>query len=220
MNPEAAAAFVRAHTRLLRPPRLPELRLHLAEDAFGLWKKTEEVAGHPGMPPPYWAFAWPGGQALARYLLDHPAVVRGRRVLDLGSGSGLVAIAAARAGAAAVIASDVDALAIAAIGLNTSANGVGVTSSLVDVLDCDAVDADVVLAGDLFYEKPTAERVLRFLTRIAGSGADVLIGDPGRDYLPRGRFESLATYEIPVPPGLEDRDIKVTSVWRPVRSPS
>ena len=130
MNPERAAAFVRTYTRLMRPPQVPELRLHLAEDAFGLWKRTEKEVGHPGVPPPYWAFAWPGGQALARYLLDHPAVVLGRSVFDLGSGSGLVAIAAARAGAAAVTAGDVDAFAVAAIDLNAEANEVSVTCSL------------------------------------------------------------------------------------------
>jgi predicted nicotinamide N-methyase len=219
VNPERAAAFVRAYTRLVRPPQVPELRLHLAEDAFGLWKRTEEEVGHPGVPPPYWAFAWPGGQALARYLLDHPAVVLGRSVFDLGSGSGLVAIAAARAGAAAVTAGDVDAFAVAAIGMNAGANDVSVTCSLADVLEGDGADAAVVLAGDLFYERSTAERVLRFLMRAEARGADVLVGDPGRDYLPRPHFEALATYEVAVPPGLEDRAVKVTNVLRPVARP-
>jgi predicted nicotinamide N-methyase len=216
VNPERAPAFVRAHTRLARPPQVPELRLHLAEDAFGLWKRTEEEVGHPGVPPPYWAFAWPGGQALARYLLDHPTVVRGRSVFDLGSGSGLVAIAAARAGAASVTASDVDAFAVAAIGVNAEANHESVSCSLADVMGGDGVDADLVLAGDLFYERPMAERVLRFLERAESRGAEVLVGDPGREYLPRPRFKALATYEVAVPRGLEDRDVKVTNVWRPV----
>jgi predicted nicotinamide N-methyase len=218
VNPETAATFVRAHTRLLRPPQVPELRLHLAEDAFGLWRRTEVEAGHPGLPPPYWAFAWPGGQALARYLLDNPALVRGRSVFDLGSGSGLVAIAAARAGARAVSASEVDVFALAAIGLNADANGVRITRSLGDAVDGDGSEADLVLAGDLFYERPMAERVMRFIERAQARGADVLIGDPGREYLPRPRFVALATYEVAVPPGLEDRDVKVTNVWRPAAS--
>jgi predicted nicotinamide N-methyase len=219
VNPDSAAAFVLAHTRLVRPPQVPELRLHLAEEAFGLWKRTEEEVGHPGVPPPYWAFAWPGGQALARYVLDHPSVVLGRSVFDLGSGSGLVAIAAARAGAAVVNASDVDAFAIAAIGLNAEANGVSVGCALEDLLEGDGVDADVVLAGDLFYERPTAERLLRFLKRVEARGADVLVGDPGRAYMPRPGFEALATYDVVTPPGLEERGLKVTNVWRPVGRP-
>ncbi|MBJ7598523.1 MAG: nicotinamide N-methylase [Candidatus Nephthysia bennettiae] len=215
MNPETAAAFVRAHTRLLRPPQVPELRLHLAEDAFGLWKRTEEEVGHPGVPPPYWAFAWPGGQALARYLLDNPALVRGRSVFDLGSGSGLVAIAAAQAGAASVTASEVDVFALAAIGLNAGVNGVSIACALGDAVDGDGIEVDLVLAGDLFYERPMAERVMLFLERAQARGSDVLVGDPGREYLPRPRFVPLATYEVAVPPGLEDRDVKVTNVWRP-----
>jgi predicted nicotinamide N-methyase len=195
------------------------LRLHLADDAFALWKRTEEEVGHPGMPPPYWAFAWPGGQALARYLLDNPALVRGRSVFDLGSGSGLVAIAAARAGAEPVTASDVDAFAIAAIGLNMEANEVSVKCSLGDVLQGEGTGAAVLLAGDLFYEKPMAERVLPFLMHAADRGTEVLVGDPGREYLPRPCFEALATYGVEVPPGLEDRGVKVTTVWRPVARP-
>jgi predicted nicotinamide N-methyase len=216
VTPETAAAFVRAHTRLLRPPQVPELRLHLADEAFGLWKRTEEEVGHPGVPPPYWAFAWPGGQALARYLLDNPALVRGRSVFDLGSGSGLVAIAAARAGADTVTAAEVDMYALAAIGLNAEVNGVRITCSLGDAVDGDGGEADVVLAGDLFYEGPMAGRVMSFLERAQARGADVLVGDPGREYLPRPRFVPLATYDVAVPPGLEDRDMKVTFVWRPV----
>jgi predicted nicotinamide N-methyase len=217
VNPERAAAFVREHTRPSRPPLVPEVQLHLAEDPFGLWKRTEEELGHPGIPPPYWAFAWPGGQALARYLLDHPALVRGRSVLDLGSGSGLVAIAAARAGAASVRASDVDVFAIAAIGMNAEVNQVSIACSPGDVFAGAGAEADVILAGDLFYEKPMAAQVLSFLERAESRGADVLAGDPGRDYLPGQRFETLAKYEIAVPPGLEDRELKVTRVLRPLR---
>jgi predicted nicotinamide N-methyase len=216
MRPGQAAEFVRANTRLGAPPQVPELRLHLADEPFGLWKKTEEELGIPGSPPPYWAFAWAGGQALARYLLDNAELVRGRRVFDLGSGSGLVAIAAACAGAAEVTASDLDAMAVAAIGLNAEANGVSVAVLSEDVVDGEGVTADLVLAGDLFYEKPMARRVMRFLERAVDRGAAVLIGDPGRKYLPRLRFEALATYEVPVPAGLEDRQVKRTHVWRPV----
>jgi predicted nicotinamide N-methyase len=218
MNLRGAAAFVRTHTRLGRPAQVPEIELHLAEDAFGLWKRTEEELGHPGVAPPYWAFAWPGGQALARYLLDHPALVQGRSVLDVGSGSGVVAIAAARAGAASVAASDVDVFAIAAIGMNAEANRVRVACSAGDVFESEGAGAEVILAGDLFYEKPMAARVMRFLDRARSRGADVLVGDPGREYLPDRRFERLATYEIAVPRGLEDRDVKVTRVLRPRRA--
>jgi predicted nicotinamide N-methyase len=215
VNSESASAFVRDNTRLMAPPNVPEIRLHLGDDAFVLWKKAEASVGRAGLPPPYWAFAWAGGQALARYLLDHPALVDGRRVFDLGSGSGLVAIAAARAGAAEVTASDVDVFAVAAIALNAEVNGVTVTSTLDDVVDGDGVDADLVLAGDLFYEKPMAGRVLRFLDQARRRGVDVLVGDPGREYMPRAGFETLATYDVAVPSGLEDRGVKVTNVWRP-----
>jgi predicted nicotinamide N-methyase len=218
MNAGQAAEFVRANTRLVAPPQVPELRLHLAEEPLGLWKKTTKELRKPGLQPPYWAFAWAGGQALARYLLDNPGLVRGRRVFDLGSGSGLVAIASARAGAAAVTASDVDPLAVAAIGLNAEANGVSVAVVSEDLVEEESVAAELVLAGDLFYEKPMAGRVMRFLERASAHGATVLVGDPGREYLPRVRFEALATYEIPVPPGLEDRPVKRTSVWRPAGS--
>jgi predicted nicotinamide N-methyase len=216
MPPGQAAEFVRANTRLAAPPQVPELRLHLGEEPFGLWKKTEEELHVPGLPPPYWAFAWAGGQALARYLLDNTELVRGRRVFDLGSGSGLVAIAAAQTGAAEVTASDVDPLAVAAIRLNAEANGVSVAVLSEDVVDGEAIAADLVLAGDLFYEKPMALRVMRFLERAVDGGVAVLIGDPGREYLPRLRLEALATYEVPVPLGLEDRQVKRTHVWRPV----
>ena len=216
MNPGQAAAFVRAHTRLTRPSRVPELRLHLADEAFGLWKQTETELGSAEVPPPYWAFAWPGGQALARYLLDDPVLARDRRVLDLGSGSGLVAIAAARAGAREVTASELDVLAQAAIALNAEANGVKVQVTAEDVFERDGEGADLVLAGDLFYEQPLADRVMDFLERASARGSTVLAGDPGREYLRRPRFEALASYEVPVPLGLEDRAVKVATVLRPL----
>jgi len=207
------AAFVLANTRLTSPPFVPEVRLHLAGEPFDLWRETERRHG-PALP--FWAFAWAGGLSLARYVLDHPSVVAGRRVLDVASGSGLVAIAAARAGAAAVVASEVDRLAAAAIDLNAAANGVTLAGVIGDVFDADGPDADVVLAGDVFYERPMAERVARFLERARSRGATVLVGDPGRAYLPRGGLEPIATYDVPGTGPLEDADVTPTTVWRAV----
>jgi predicted nicotinamide N-methyase len=216
VRPTTPAAFVRANTRLVATPFVPEVRLHLADEVFGLWERIEATVGPPESPLPFWAFAWAGGQALARYVLDHPDLVRGRRVLDVGSGSGLVAIAAAKAGTAAVTASEVDRFARAAIALNAEANGVVVAGLLEDILDGDGEGAEVVLGADLFYAAPLAERVVPFLERARARGATVLVGDPGRAHLPRARFEALATYEVPVMRGLEDAKVKPAMVWRPV----
>jgi predicted nicotinamide N-methyase len=205
--------FVRAHTRLTPVPYVPELRLHLAGEAIELWERTEADRGAE-QPPPFWAFAWAGGQGVARYLLDRPETVRGRRVLDLATGSGLAAVAAARAGAAAVTGNDVDPYALAALALNAAANGVAVTGHLGDLLDGDGGDADVVLAGDVFYSRELARRVLALLDRAAVRGATVVVGDPGRAYLPRERFAALAEYDVPVTRALEDGDVKRTTVWR------
>jgi predicted nicotinamide N-methyase len=210
----AADHFVRSACRLGPVPGVAEIRLHLADDVIGLWQRTEDEFG-PGQDPPFWAFAWPGGQALARYLLDHPAVVTGRTVLDLGSGSGLAAIAAAKAGAAAVVASEVDALAAAAIALNARANGVPCPAVAGDVLDGDGAGADVVLAGDVCYSRPVAERVLGFLARVAARGAPVLVGDIGRAFLPREAFVVLDARDFPVMAGLEDASVKRAMVWAP-----
>jgi predicted nicotinamide N-methyase len=209
------AAFVRAHTRLDATPLVPEVRLHLAGEAFGLWRRTEEAAGRTDLPPPFWAFAWAGGQAVARHVLDHPGLVAGRRVLDLASGSGLLAIAAARAGAAGVAVSEVDPFALAAIALNAEANGVALAGVLGDVLEGDCEGAEVVLAGDVFYERPMAGRVLPCLERASARGALVLVGDPGRAYLPRRRFEAVATYEVPGTAPVEGADVLGATVWRP-----
>ncbi len=210
------AAFVRANTAVLAPPHVPEIRLHLADEATELWFRTEEELGEMGLPPPYWAFAWAGGQALARHLLDDPSRVAGRTVLDLAAGSGLVAVAAAMAGAARVVASEIDPFAIAAIGLNAALNAVAVEPLAADVLadPARAPAADVVLAGDVFYERPMADAVLAFLSARARAGALVLVGDPGRSYMPRGALVHLATYEVPVTRALEDAEVKRTSVWR------
>ncbi len=211
----AAAQFVRAHTALIPVPYLPEIRLHLAQDAFGLWERTEEAAGGGVSAPPFWAFAWAGGQALARYLLDHPEVVAGRHAFDLAAGSGLVAIAAARAGAASVAASEIDGYAAEAIALNADANGVKVATQLGDVLDDEPPGAgSVVLAGDVFYSAEMTRRVLAFLDRAREAGASVLVGDPGRAYLPRERLRLLAAYDVPVSRALEDADVKHSTVWR------
>lgn len=208
-----SATFVRLHARLAPVAFVPEVRLHQADEPIGLWELTEGEF-RSDQPPPFWAFAWAGGQGLARYLTDHPQLSAGRRVLDLASGSGLVAIAAARTGATAVRAVEVDPLAVAAITLNAEANGVRVDAELGDILDGDPGNAELVLAGDVFYSAAMANRVLRFLLRAARSGAQVLVGDPGRAFLPRDRFDELASYDVPVSEALESARVKRTTVWR------
>ncbi|HEY0440839.1 MAG TPA: 50S ribosomal protein L11 methyltransferase [Xanthobacteraceae bacterium] len=210
------AAFIHANTRLRPVPHVPEIVLHLADEAVPLWQKTEEELDRMGLPPPFWAFAWAGGQALARYVLDNPALVAGRRVLDLASGSGLVAIAAAKAGAAAVLAADIDAFALEAMALNAAANGVAVELTGDDLLASPlrAGAHEIVLAADIFYERDTAERAVTLLARAHADGALVLIGDPGRSYLPKDKLVALCEYRIPVTRDLEDQEIKRTSVWR------
>ena len=207
------AAFIRSETRLLPVPPAPEIRLHVAEEATELWQKTEEELGEMGLPPPFWAFAWAGGQALARYILDHPDFVRGRKVLDVASGSGLVAIAAAKAGAATVEAADIDAFAAEAIAINAEANGVRVTPRLADLVGTDE-GWDVVLTGDIFYERDIAERIWPWLASLEQRGAGVLIGDPGRSYLPKDKVEQVAQYRVQVTRELEDAEIKLSRVWR------
>lgn len=206
--------FIRANTRLLAPPLVPEIRLHLAEESLPIWRLTEEQLGEINVPPPYWAFAWAGGQALARHLLDTQATTRGRTVLDLGCGSGLTAIAAAMGGAARVLAADIDRVALEAVRLNAAIHGVDVEVTADDLLASPAAGFEVVLVGDLFYEKPLAERVMAFIDRARAGGAEVLIGDPQRSYFPRGRFQQIAEYQVPVTRELEDAEIKRTAVWR------
>jgi predicted nicotinamide N-methyase len=210
-----AATFIRANTRLQPVPHTPEIVLHLADEAVPLWQRTEEELEAIGLPPPFWAFAWAGGQALARHILDNAALVANARVLDLASGSGLVAIAAAKAGAAAVTANDIDAFAAAAIALNAAANAVDIAVQTRDLLAASApVPAhDVLLVGDLFYERDTAARALAFIQRCAEAGVRVLIGDPGRSYLPKDKLVQLAEYRVPVTRELEDSEIKRTAVW-------
>ena len=206
-------AFIREHTRLLPVPHASEISLHVAQEATDLWQKTEDELATIGLPPPFWAFAWAGGQALARYLLDETAIVRGRRVLDFASGSGLVAIAAARCGAASVEACDIDAFAAEAMALNAAANGVSLTIRLEDLVGSDE-GWDLICAGDVCYERAMADSVIAWLARLSARGAMVLIGDPGRSYLPKERLEALASYAVPVTRSLEDADIKHSSVWR------
>lgn len=204
--------FIRSFTDVAPVAFIPELRLYQADEPVGLWELTEGEY-HSEQPPPFWAFPWAGGTALARYVLDHSDTVAGRRVLDLASGSGLVAIAAARAGAARVRAVDVDPVAVAAIELNASANGVRVLPVNADLLGGAVGDAEVVLVGDAFYSQAMAERMFAFLRRAVRAGARVLVGDPDRAYLPRGPLHALASYDIPVRPQLESVTVRHTTVW-------
>jgi predicted nicotinamide N-methyase len=206
-------AFIRENTRVLAPSHVPELQLYLADDAVSLWELTEEQLGELGLPPPFWAFAWAGGQALARYVLDHAETVRGKSVLDVASGSGLVAIAAMRAGATSALAVDIDAFAAHAAVLNAALNDVQVETSDADLVGTQR-DEDVILVGDLFYDRDLAPRVLVWLESLQRAGKTVLIGDPGRTYLPRDKLEQIAAYDIPVTRALEDAEVKSAAVWK------
>lgn len=204
--------LVGEHTTVRRASAVPEIVLHQADDAIGLWERTEQAAGGH-LPPPFWAFAWAGGQAVARYLLDNPEVVRNRRILDLAAGGGVVAIAAALAGASEVTATEIDPAALDALALNAAANGVTITTRLGDVLDDADPHADVVTAGDVFYNRELSTRMMAFLRRAADRGAVVLAGDPGRAYAPTG-LRALARYEIPTTHDLESVETKVSTVWQ------
>ena len=208
------AAFVRRNTNVSAPPLVREIRLHLASEITPIWQASEESLARDGVPPPFWAFAWAGGQALARYLLDHPDGVRGRGVLDFAAGSGVVAIAAAMAGAAPVVAAEIDPFAAAAIAANAALNGVAVAVATDDIVDRAAAPWPVVAAGDVCYERPMAERVVAWLRRLAVAGSEVLLGDPGRAYLPADRIEPLARYTVPTSRELEDRETRTATVWR------
>jgi len=208
------AAFIRANTKLLTPPLVPEIKLHLAEESLPIWLKTEEELGEINVPPPFWAFAWAGGQALARYLLDNPALVADKTILDLGCGSGLTAIASMLAGARSALAADIDVLALVATRLNSEANGVVVKTTSDDLLARAPQPFGVTMVGDLFYERAMSEAVLAYIEAAARGGSVILIGDPQRNYFPRDRFTKVAEYNVPVTRELEDNEIKRTAVWR------
>jgi predicted nicotinamide N-methyase len=226
--------YILATTRLQPVPFIPELALQLGEDIVGLWERTEAWTGRSGLPPPFWAFAWAGGLGLARYLLDHPETVRGRRVLDLATGCGVVAVAAAVAGAEQVTANDVDPLALAATWVNARVNGVDLGVLGGDLLASggpgsrsagaeepaeEVRGAEVVLAGDVFYDRELADDALSFLQQAAERGARVLVGDPGRRYLPETLLLPLTRYDVPVPRDLESTDhVTVTVWWLPARA--
>ena len=218
----SARSFVLRHTHLRPVPGLEELRLHLGDEVLPLWHALQLETNDPDAALPYWAFAWSGGLAIGRHLREHPQVVAGRRVFDLGSGSGLCAMAAMHAGAATVIAADIDRFAVAAIELNARANRHRIAVQLGDVLDDDPPAVDVVLAGDCWYDAELAARVLPWLQRVRDRGIDVLVGDPGRRYLPTGELVALATYDVRTTTELEDLDHKQGRVYelRPAASPA
>ena len=207
------AAFILANTRLQPVPHAPGISLWLADEVTPLWRLTEEELGEIGLPPPFWAFAWAGGQGLARWLLDHPAEVAGKRVLDLAAGSGLVGVAAMKAGAASVLCADIEPFCAAAVTLNADANRVRLDFTDADLLDAPPPEVDVICAGDVCYEKPMTDRVLAWLARSRANGTRVLIGDPGRTYFPREGLEFLAEYRVPTTRELEDLEVKRVSVW-------
>tara|TARA_R110000868_G_scaffold56449_1_gene174590 strand:+ start:14313 stop:15011 length:699 start_codon:yes stop_codon:yes gene_type:complete len=205
--------FIHTHTALIAPPLVPEVQLHLAVETVAIWEQTEEALGQMGLPPPFWAFAWAGGQALARYCLDNPETVAGQRVLDFAAGGAVSGIAAMKAGAASVLACELDTFAIAAIEANAAANSVTLETRLGDLIGTDD-GWDVVLAGDVFYEDGPARLIGGWLQDLAHRGATVLIGDPGRSFLPQDRLEKLAEYTVPVTRDLEDREVRYAKVWK------
>jgi predicted nicotinamide N-methyase len=215
---DAALRLIRNYTELRTPSIVPEVKLHLASEILELWKETEatlylKAVGSGEAPPPYWAFAWPGGQALSRYILDRRHLFAGKSLLDFGSGSGLVAIAAAIAGAAPVVAAEIDAGACIAIEANAESNGVFIEPIQNDLIGSNG-RWDVICAGDMCYERPLAERAVEWLRGLAAAGAEVLLGDPGRTYFPKAGIEMLCTYQVPTSRELEDRDTRETSVYR------
>lgn len=206
-------SFIVANTEIIVPPLVPELRLHLATEIVPIWQATESALAELNVPPPFWAFCWPGGQALARYTLDHPDLVDGRRILDFAAGSGIVGVAAALRGGS-VVANDVDAMALAAVGANAALNGVTVELEGEDLLVTPSEAWDVIFAGDVCYERGLADRIWAWLRGQAAKGTTVLMGDPGRNYLPSAGLAAIARYPVPMSLELEDREMKETTVWR------
>lgn len=206
-------AFILANTALMAPPHVPEIRLHLASEVHDLWLKTEADLDALGLPPPFWAFAWAGGQGLSRYVLDHADIVAGKSVLDFASGSGLVGIAAKQAGAQTVLCVDTDPWSQTAVRMNAAENAVEIGFAGIDMID-RTIEADILLAGDVFYDRDFAGRLVCWFARLVAEGKQVLIGDPGRSYCPRERLSALATYKVPVTRALEDSEVKKTTVWR------
>lgn len=208
------ANFIRAQTKIAKPSLVPELKLHLATEISPIWRATQNELDDMGLPPPYWAFCWPGGQALTRYIIDHPATSKGKRVLDFAAGSGLSGIAAARAGAASVTAAEIDAFAAEAIRLNAYLNKARIDVVTEDLVGRMDLGLDLVLAGDVCYERPMAERVFAWFENLADAGVTILMGDPGRAYLPRKGLVEVARYQVPTSIDLEDKDMRLTIVWR------
>ncbi|MNU46699.1 class I SAM-dependent methyltransferase [Brevundimonas sp. CEF1] len=213
LTPANAPDFIAANTRLQAVPHAPEISLWLADEITPLWRLTEEELGAMGLPPPFWAFAWAGGQALARWLLDHPDQVAGKRVIDLATGSGLVAVAAMKAGAASVLAADIDPFCAAAVAANAASNGVEIAFTDANLLDAPPPPADLICAGDVFYEKPMAEAVMIWLKQAQANGTRVIVGDPGRTYFPKSGLTLLAEYTVPTTRELEDQEVKRSRVW-------
>ena len=213
LTPANAPDFIAANTRLQAVPHAPEISLWLADEITPLWRLTEEELGAMGLPPPFWAFAWAGGQALARWLLDHPDQVAGKRVIDLATGSGLVAVAAMKAGAASVLAADIDPFCAAAVAANARSNGVEIAFTDANLLDAPPPPVDLICAGDVFYEKPMAEAVLVWLKQAQANGTRVIVGDPGRTYFPKSGLTLLAEYTVPTTRELEDQEVKRSRVW-------
>jgi predicted nicotinamide N-methyase len=206
--------FILTQTLLTAPAFIPEIRLHLATEVTPLWQATEDTLREINIQPPYWAFAWPGGQALARYLLDQPSVVQGRRVLDFAAGSGLVGIAAHIAGAAAVWANDIDPFCLEALALNAAANNAPLTILGQDLIGQPLPPIDLLIAGDIFYDRRMTDHIFPWLQTIAGQGVEVLLADPGRAYLPKTGLTPLARFTVPTSLDLEDRAERETVVYR------
>ncbi|MDX1402324.1 MAG: 50S ribosomal protein L11 methyltransferase [Kiloniellales bacterium] len=217
MSPEVNTTpdrFIRENTELMTNPLVPEIKLWLASEIVPIWQMTEEDLAAENLPPPYWAFAWAGGQAISRYVLDHPESVRGKRVLDFACGSAIQGIAAALSGASEVEAADIDPFARAAAALNAEANGVSLKTVSEDLTETNEKNWDVILAGDICYEAPLAKKVETWLRQRLSDGAEVIMGDPGRSYFPRHGLERIIAYSVKTTRELEDSDLRNAVVWR------